>query len=453
MRPRNLAVLLGAGLAFSAAACGGDPAPASRGAAAPGGEKPVTITVACQPPRTDQPNRRAWDEDVAEFQRLHPHITVKSTDQQPCYDPKTFAPKLAAGTVETVFRVPVTDAPDVIRRRQALDVTPYLGEIKNYGDLPETATAPWTSGGAVYGVPTSAYAVGLIYNRALFAKAGLDPDSPPRTWDGIRAAAKKISALGPGYVGYGEYSGQNTGGWHFVQALYGRGGEAVTADGTKAAFNSPEGRAVLQFLKDLRWTDDSMGTKLMVGWESLMMAMGSGKVGMMLGAPDAVPDIVTRFKGRMEDYGITTFPEAKATLSGGEGFMINPRATPEEARAGMKWIDHYWLTPGRGTFDFERGKAIGNPVGLPVNVVFGDSPSGRELAELQQRFASLPVRNFASYTEGAGAIPLKVQPPKAQEIFAVLDVPMSAVLSRRDADIDRLLADAEAKVNALLAAG
>ncbi len=35
----------------------------------------------------------------------------------------------------------------------------------------------------------------------------------------------------------------------------------------------------------------------------------------------------------------------------------------------------------------------------------------------------------------------------------MLDVPMSAVLTRKDADIDKLLADAESKANGILARG
>jgi multiple sugar transport system substrate-binding protein len=45
----------------------------------------------------------------------------------------------------------------------------------------------------------------------------------------------------------------------------------------------------------------------------------------------------------------------------------------------------------------------------------------------------------------------KLEPPKAQELYAVLDVAMSAVLTRKDADIDKLLTDAEGKANKILA--
>ncbi|WP_240197703.1 extracellular solute-binding protein [Nonomuraea lactucae] len=435
------------GLSSSASACG------SSGPAAPagGGAAPVTITVACRPAKSAPKERRAWDDDVAAFMKAHPGVTVRSTDQQPCFDPKTFGPKLAGGQMETAFVVPVTTYDDVIRRGQALDLSRHIGAIRNWNDLRPDVRALVTKDGKVYGVPNVHYGVGLVYNRRLFAQAGLDPDTPPTTWAGIREAARKIAALGPGHVGYGEYSGGNTGGWHFTQALYGRGGSVLTGDGKKAAFNSPEGLAVLQTLHDMRWVDGSMGTKLLVGWESLMMAMGGGKVGMMLGAPDVITDVVNKFGGDVADYGITGFPEAKASLSGGEAFMINPRATPEQARAALAWIDFRFNTVGKGRFDFARGKAIGNPVGVPDNDVYGDSPTGKAIQADRERHASLPVENYAPYVRAAAAVPPRAEPAHAQELYAILDVAMSGVLSRRDADLGRLLSDAEAKADAMLA--
>ena len=75
-------------------------------------------------------------------------------------------------------------------------------------------------------------------------------------------AAKKIAALGNGFVGFGEYSAGNTGGWHFTAELYAQGGDDGH-DGRQdqAAFNSAEGKAVLENLKDMRWTDNSMGSQ------------------------------------------------------------------------------------------------------------------------------------------------------------------------------------------------
>ncbi|MZG17306.1 sugar ABC transporter substrate-binding protein, partial [Streptomyces sp. SID5914] len=102
MKHRNLAIfLISSGLVLSATACGGD--------SDSGADGDVTITVACQPAKTAAKQRQAWDDDVKTFEKAHPGVKVKSTDQQPCFDPKTFAAKLAGGQMETVFMAPVTN--------------------------------------------------------------------------------------------------------------------------------------------------------------------------------------------------------------------------------------------------------------------------------------------------------------------------------------------------------
>ncbi|MGY0021673.1 ABC transporter substrate-binding protein [Streptomyces sp. cg35] len=444
MKPRNLAILLTTGLALTATACGGDTSGSDAGG-------DVTITVACQPAKTAPKIRKAWDEDVATFEKAHPGVKVKSTDQQPCFDPKTFAAKLAGGQMETVFVVPVTNYADVIAKKQAKDITGQTGAVKNFDDIKQDVRDMVTKDGKVYGIPNVSYSVGLVYNRALFKKAGLDPDNPPKTWDEVRSAAKKIAGLGDGYVGYGEYGGGNTGGWHFAQALFSRGGEMVT-DG-KAAFNSDEGKAVLQTLHDMRWKDKSTGSKVLIGWESLMQQMGAGKTGMMLGAPDVVSDVIQKFQGKADDYGIAAIPDGTASLTGGEAYMINPKASAAQTKAALQWIDFEFNTPGKGRFDFARGKANGEAVGVPNNDYMGNSATGKAIAEERAKNAVLPVANYEPYVKEAATITPKLEPEKAQELYAVLDVPMSAVLTRENADIDKLLSDAESKANSILSKG
>ncbi|RCG32798.1 extracellular solute-binding protein [Sphaerisporangium album] len=457
MKPRNLAILLAAGLALGAAGCGGSDsgstpeATSSQGSAAPSGDAPVSFSIGCKPPKSNPKEAAQWDADVAAFQKLNPNITIDSKDAFPCIVPETFQAKLAGGEMEDAFYVYYTDVQKIIASGQAADITPYLDTVSTLKDIRPDVMSVFKSGDKVYGIPRTNYGTGLVYNRKLFTQAGLDPDAPPKTWTEVQAAAKKIAALGPGYVGYGEYSAGNTGGWHFTVSIYGRGGEMVSPDGKTAAFNSPEGKAVLENLKTMRWTDNSMGTKQLLRWEDLMRMMGSGKLGMMIGAPDVVQAVNNDFKGKFEDYGVTALPEAKASLSGGDGYMFNPKATPEQIKAGLKWLEYRFLTPGQGQFNYERSKTDGLPVGLPTTDLYGSAPEGVKINEQRTQFATVPVDHFKPYVEGAANIPFKLEPPKAQEIYAVLDTAMSAVLTRQDANIDQLLSDAEKKVNNILA--
>jgi len=449
---RGLGLLLVMGLGLVAASCGsGDEEPKAQGSA--GADGPVTITVGCQPPKSNPKERTAWDADVAEFQKLHPNITVQSKDAFPCINPDTFQAKLAGGTQEDVFYVYYTDVQKIIKARQAADISQYVGDVKAAGDVRDDVMSVFKDGDKTYGLPRNNYNMGLVYNRKLFTQAGLDPDAPPKTWSDVQAAAKKIAGLGAGYVGFGEYSAGNTGGWHFAASLYARGGSMVSDDGKTAAFNSGEGKAVLENLKQMRWNDNSMGSKQLLQWEDLMRMMGSGKLGMMIGAPDVVQSVNNDFQGKFEDYGVTAVPESegKASLSGGDGYMFNPKATPEKIKAGLLWLEFHELTPGKGQFNYARSKEQGRPVGLPIPDLYGDSAPGQEIIALRKQYATVPVDHFAPYVAAQSNITNKLEPPKAQELYAVLDVAMSAVLTRKDADIDKLLSDAESKANKILA--
>ncbi|MBL7130074.1 MAG: extracellular solute-binding protein [Candidatus Omnitrophica bacterium] len=58
----------------------------------------------------------------------------------------------------------------------------------------------------IYGVSLDVMNIQMLYNKKLFAKAGLDPDRPPRTWEEFIEAGKKLKAAGiQGLVsGWGE---------------------------------------------------------------------------------------------------------------------------------------------------------------------------------------------------------------------------------------------------------
>jgi ABC-type glycerol-3-phosphate transport system substrate-binding protein len=293
--------------------------------------------------------------------------------------------------------------------------------------------------------------MGLIYNRQLFQKAGLDPDKPPVTWEEVRADAKKIAALGGGTVGYADYSAQNQGGWHFTAELYSQGGDVVGPDGKKATIDTPEGHAVLQNLHDMRWTDDSMGSKQLLVINDVQQMMGSGKLGMYLSAPDNIPILVKEKGGNYKDLALAPMPGGKGTLIGGDGYMFNKKDSPAQIRAGLKWLDHMFLTPGSGFLgDYARAKQSDAPVGLPEPRLFTGAADAKD-QQVKKANANVPVENYRAFLDGNQQLQMKIEPPNAQQIYSVLDGVVSAVLTKKDADIDRLLKDASGKIDSILA--
>ncbi|MFE8955803.1 ABC transporter substrate-binding protein [Streptomyces althioticus] len=434
-------VALGVGaLALTACGSGGDDAADGK----------TRITVNCMPPKSAKVDRQFFEDEIAAFEKKNPDIDVVPHDAFPCQDPKTFDAKLAGGQMEDVFYTYFTDARHVVDIDQAADLTPYVKELKSYGTIQQQLRDIYTVDGKVYGIPRTGYSMGLIYNRELFEKAGLDPDTPPATWDEVRTAAKRIAALGDGVVGYADYSAQNQGGWHFTAELYSQGGEVVSADGEKATVDTPEGRAVLQTLHDMRWKDESMGSKQLLVINDAQQMMGSGKLGMYLAAPDNIPILVKEKGAEYENIAIAPMPGGKATLVGGDGYMFSKKATPEQIRAGLQWLDHMFLTPGDGFLgDYARAKQHDAPVGLPEPRLFTGAADARD-QQVKEAHANVPVGNYQAFLDGNQKLEMKIEPPNAQQLYSVLDGVVSAVLTKEDADIDQLLKDAAAKIDGIL---
>ena len=108
----------------------------------------------------------------------------------------TFAAKLAAGTLPTVFTVPFTDGRTLGDNGQLADLTSVR---QGAAVLQEVQPGGHRRGHRLEAARSSPcrpprYAQALHYNRELFTQAGLDPNKPPTTWAQVAADAKQIAA-------------------------------------------------------------------------------------------------------------------------------------------------------------------------------------------------------------------------------------------------------------------
>jgi ABC-type glycerol-3-phosphate transport system substrate-binding protein len=445
------AVTAVAALGLGAAACSSTSAPSSSSGN-------VTVSIDCAPPAAQFPvQHKEWLEDVATFQKANPTITIKSVFNYPCEVPATFTAMLRAGTEPNVFYTYFTDLPQVLLAGQAADITSYVNSttVPTLTDIVPGSMKAVTAGKTLYGLPTSNYTQGLIYNRTLFTRAGLNPDAPPTTWAQVEADATKISALGNGIEGWGDYSAQNTGGWHFSSYIDALGGSMVndaTAPPT-ANFDNANGQAVLEALHTLRFTDKAMSATQGLSWGSLQQQMAQGKLGMYIAAPDDIYNvIVPTDKGNVNDFGMGPLPSMTgapaASLSGGNDFMFAKGDTPAQIKAGIKFIAFENLTPGDGQFNFARIKADGQPVGFPEPELF-QGATGTQINALRAKYGTVNTSYFAPFVKanenGVG------EPLDAQAVYHSLDPVMLAVLTEPNANIAALLKTAAANVNAILA--
>ncbi|MFI7702391.1 ABC transporter substrate-binding protein [Nonomuraea sp. NPDC049480] len=98
--------------------------------------------------------------------------------------------------------------------------------------------------GKQYALPASFSTVVLFYNKDLFEKAGVAAPTADWTWADEQAAAAKLTDRKKGV--YGDF--QPVQFFEFYKALKQAGGEFLSADGTKATFNGPEGVKAAQWL-------------------------------------------------------------------------------------------------------------------------------------------------------------------------------------------------------------
>jgi len=382
-------------------------------------------------------------------------ITINSHDEFPCDDPNTFMPKLISGQEEDVFYTYVSDVAPAIASGQALDIQQYADKIPQLANLQENVVNIFRQGGAatgdLYGVPFKNYTMGLIYNIPLFKQAGLDPDNPPTTWDDVVADAKKISALGSGDIGYADYQGaNNVGGWHFVAEMFARGTQPV--ENGKANIDNAAGQDVLNALKTMKWQDKSMNTKPLLQWDDLNQLMAAGKTGMMIGAPDILNEMKTKFKANLEDYGMGPMPSGangSGTLAGGDGWMFNKHDTPDQVIAGLLWTEYEGLTPGTGQFNFERAAADNVAVGIPEPDIFTGALQEQN-EQVKTQYANVPMDHFGPFVTGTQQLTLYPEPPGAQAIYKILDSAVSAVMTNSNVDVEKTLQKYTDQLNSML---
>jgi ABC-type glycerol-3-phosphate transport system substrate-binding protein len=174
------------------------------------------------------------------FKKQHPDATITWVDVPGNeVQPKLLA-AIAAGKVPDVVNLTNVDleefipsltdlSPYVTAEQQAAYMPSLLEPLKRDGKL---VGVPWYNGGAPI----------AIYNKELVTKAGLDPSNPPKTFTEALDWAVKLHQATP------QVYGMN--GIPDVSVLQSEGVEMLSADRTKAAFNTPKTKQIVTAWKD-----------------------------------------------------------------------------------------------------------------------------------------------------------------------------------------------------------
>jgi ABC-type glycerol-3-phosphate transport system substrate-binding protein len=412
----------------------------------------VKISVASLIPGSTAAATAAFNSQVKQFEKANPGIKVTSVQYQ--WLGSTFAAKLAAGTLPTVFTVPFTDGRALGDNGQLADLTTYAEALPYFNRFnPSVIAEGIDAKKQVIAIPTASYAQALSYNRHLFSEAGLNPNDPPTTWAQIEADAKQISQK-TGMAGYAEMgANDNTAGWILTTLDYALGGrmESGTGPTAKATFDNPEAVQALNMIKKMRWTDNSMGSDFDWGWSDINQAFAAGQVGMFISGSDVYTNMVQAYNINPSIYGLAPIPltpnaPTAGVLGGGTLAAVSVKATPAQVAAAVKWIDFFYMQPlvneQQAVRNAKTLAANKQPIGTPEVPIFDQAQQNLSNSWIKP-YINVPLAQMAPFTSAIFHEKIIPEPESAtQAVYGDLDSVVEAVFANQDANPSALLAAA-----------
>lgn len=177
-----------------------------------------------------------------------------------------------------------------------------------YPNIVDTVTFDDTQ----WGVPIAFSTKALYWNKDLFKQAGLDPETPPKTWAEEIEFAKQIKEK-TGIAGYGLPAKTFDNTMHqFMHWVYTNNGKVI--DGDEIVIDSPEVLAALQAYKDI--TPYSVEGATAYEQNEIRAIFLDGKVGMIQAGSGAA----YRLKDTQINWGVAPLPRGPAAQ--GEGTLL-----------------------------------------------------------------------------------------------------------------------------------
>ena len=424
-----LTVLTAAAVAL--AGCGTD----SNGSSSTNGGGPATIQVW---EGYTQAEATAFAHLVAEYEAQHPGQKVSPLFVNNDNTLQKVLTAVRGGSPPDIAYLYGSWAPNVAQIPQVVNLTQVVNRPGvNWDDFWTGERAVATVNGKVIGIPAVVDNLAVVYNKTLFAKAGLAPPGPGWTWQQFQADAMKltnpaIKQYGTAYVTPGSEDTV----WHWEALLWEAGGQLLSADNSKAAFDSAAGLTSLNTLRTMAVTDKSM--YLDPSDSAYSNLFNSGKIGMLVTGPwdlSVFPNV---------HYGVQVMPSYPGT-SGGHQTISGPdnwvifNNSPARVAAAEQFL--LWLTaPAQDKyFSVQTGN-------LPTRQSVGDAAS-----VVQQMNAALPgvgtfISNLSNVQQARPQIP---QYPKISQVLGTMIVSVLLGKSQPQA----ALTAAAQQVNQILAAG
>ncbi len=177
---------------------------------------------------------------IASFEQANPNVSVNWVDV-PWGDTETRVLTAAAsGTLPDVINLNLPFSQRLAQNNLLVDMNDAASDVR--GDFFEGTWDASTYEGTVFGLPWYITSNMIFYNRSLFEQAGLDPDSPPTSFDELLSAARAIRE-NTGSYGYMTFFQDQ----FIMEELERMGIRLFNEDFTQAQFNTPAVREAAAF--------------------------------------------------------------------------------------------------------------------------------------------------------------------------------------------------------------
>lgn len=347
---RRMLVGTGAGLAAAAlAACGsgtpGEPAPQETGNGTEtdgngGGNGAAEVTTITFWHRTFTPAENEWyKEIVQQFNDAHDDIQVDVTEIPADAWDQRLTSSQAAGNAPDVYTHP-GQIQDGVNEEQLHPLNDIVG-MDVLGEIVDAALPVSEIDGTYYAFPLLLEPqTVLFWNKEMFEAAGLDPETPPTTWDELFEVCEALKpTLSEGTFCIAPALDEVTFAWSSVgQQFNFSGHNALTEDWSEPNVENPEYEALINAYKTL-WDNEYVPRQELAAYVG-GSDFGQGNVAMKVSGSWMMSEIGSDYPEMLDKTGIAPFvnaPNAEgrtATTLGNFKWVVDAK-TPHADAAGQ----------------------------------------------------------------------------------------------------------------------
>lgn len=259
----------------------------------------------------------------------------------------------------------VVYSPNYTKQGVFVDITDRVEALPFVDDLAQAHIEASSRDGKIYGVPHNVDSSLIVYNKDLFAAAGLDPEAAPTTFEEMYEDAKAVRALGGDT--YGFYFGGNCAGcnaYSLFPYAVAAGTPPLAEDGSKADFDNEafaETFALYKRMFDEDIAPSSSETEDGSTWTTQFIA---GQIGIL----PAGSFLVSQLADAPFDWGIAGLmaPDGSATSTFVGGDMAGITRSSDNVDAAWDFLEY---TLG----DEAQVDVIAKIGGLPSRVDLADN--------------------------------------------------------------------------------